>query len=242
MDDSIRQRLLALNRAFYARFAAAFSATRFAAQPGYTRIIRYFPPTCHVLDLGCGNARFAHFLDTHVERATYLGVDVSPGLLYIARERATHLARVRARFLLLDLGERGWAGVLDAARFHVVLALAVLHHIPGADHREAFVREAASLLRPGGYLILANWRFLHSERMRRKIVPWEQVGLTDKDVEPGDYLLDWKKEGYGYRYVHQVTEEEVERLAAAAHLAVVEQFHADGKEGDLSLYSVLQEK
>ncbi len=240
MNNSVRQRLLALNRAFYSRFAAAFSATRFAAQPGYARIIRYFPPVCHVLDLGCGNARVAHFLDTHAEQATYLGVDVSPGLLHAARAQAANLARVRARFLLLDLGEPGWAGVLDRARFDVVLALAVLHHIPGAAHREAFVREAASLLKPGGHLILSNWRFLHSERMRRKIVPWERIGLTEADVEPGDYLLDWKKEGYGYRYVHQVTEEEVESLAAAAGLAVVEQFHSDGREGDLSLYSVLQ--
>ncbi len=240
MDDSIRQRLLALNRTFYSRFAAAFSATRFAAQPGYARIIRYFPPTCHVLDLGCGNARFAHFLDTHVEWAMYLGVDVSPGLLRVARAQAASLARVRARFLLLDLGEPGWAGMLDGVRFDVVLALAVLHHIPGGAYREAFVREAAALLKPGGYLILSNWRFLHSERMRRKIVPWERIGLTEADVEPGDYLLDWKKEGYGYRYVHQVTEEEVEALAAAASLAVVEHFHSDGREGDLSLYSVLQ--
>ena len=240
MNETTRRRLLSLNRTFYARFAAAFSSTRFGAQPGYARIIRYFPRLCHVLDLGCGNARFAHFLDTRAEQATYLGVDVSPGLLHRAREQAARLARVRGRFLLLDLGEPGWASVLDAARFDVVLALAVLHHIPGAAYREAFVREAASLLRPGGYLILSNWRFLHSARMRRKIVPWARIGLTEADVEPGDYLLDWKKEGYGYRYVHHITEEEAERLAASAGLAVVEQFRSDGREGDLSLYSVFR--
>lgn len=239
MNSTVRRQLLNLNRTFYSRFAAAFSATRFAAQPGYTRIIRYFPPVCHVLDLGCGNARFAHFLDTHVERAVYLGVDVSAGLLHAARERAASLARVRARFLLLDLGEPGWAGVLDHARFDVVLALAILHHMPGAAYREAFVREAASLLKPDGYIIFSNWRFLHSERMRRKIVPWEQIGLTPADVEAGDYLMDWKKEGRGYRYVHQVTEEEMEALAASAGLQVVEQFHSDGREGDLGLYTVL---
>ncbi len=240
MNPTVRRQLLDLNRTFYSRFASAFSGTRFGVQPGYARIIRYFPSVCHILDLGCGNARFAHVLDTHVEQAAYLGVDVSSALLHFARERAAHLARVRARFLLLDLGEPAWAGVLDGARFDVVVALAVLHHIPGAAYRAAFVREAASLLVPGGYLILSNWRFLHNERMRRKIVPWEQVGLSPQDVEEGDYLLDWKKEGYGYRYVHQVTEEEVADWARGAGLRVVEQFRSDGREGDLSLYSVLQ--
>ena len=240
MNTTIRRRLLALNRTFYARFAAAFSSTRFTAQPGYAHIIRYFPSECHVLDLGCGNGRFAHFLDTHVTRATYLGVDASPGLLHIARQKGGDLKHVRAHFLLLDLGEPGWAGVLDGACFDVVVALAVLHHIPGQAYREGFVREATSLLKAKGYLILSNWRFLHSERMRRKIVPWARVGLSPEDVEPGDYLLDWKKEGYGYRYVHHVTEDEIDRLARAAGLTVVEQFHSDGREGDLSLYSVLQ--
>ena len=89
-------------------------------------------------------------------------------------------------------------------------------------------------------LILSNWRFAHNERMRRKIVPWETVGLSDADVEPGDYLLDWKKDGAGLRYAHQVEEAEMVELARLAGLEVVEQFQADGREGDLSLYSVLK--
>ncbi|NPA91292.1 MAG: class I SAM-dependent methyltransferase [Chloroflexi bacterium] len=239
MRPEVRKQLLDINRHFYETFARSFSASRFAPQPGYERIIRYFPERGHVLDVGCGNARVAHFLDTHGKAVTYLGVDRSAGLLAQAREQSRTLRHVRARFLLLDVGEPGWERVLDRARFDVVLALAVLHHIPGAAVREAFMRGAASLLRPGGYLILSHWRFLYSERMRRKIVPWEEVGLAAKDVDPGDYLLDWKKGGYGYRYVHQVTEEEVDAWARAAGLTVVESFYSDGREGDLSFYQVL---
>jgi len=69
---------------------------------------------------------------------------------------------------------------------------------------------------------------------------WQQVGLNDSDVESGDYLLDWKKDGQiGYRYAHQLNEDEMIELAREAGLNVTEQFHADGREGDLSLYSVM---
>ncbi len=240
MRPEVRYRLLELNRAFYTRFADAFAATRFSAPPGYARIIRYFPPVCHVLDLGCGHARLAHFLDTQGIRAMYLGVDRSPGLLRAARESSRPLRQVRAHFLMADLGMPGWAGILNHARFDVIVALALLHHIPGYAYRETFLQEVASLLKPGGYFILSAWRFLHNERMRRKIVPWSRVGLSPDDVEPGDYLLDWKREGYGYRYVHAVTEEELQHLAASAALTIQEVFYSDGREGDLSLYAVLR--
>jgi len=240
MDERVRQQLLALNRSFYDRFAASFAATRFGPQPGYGRIIHYFPALCQVLDLGCGNGRFAAFLDQHLEQVVYVGLDGSPRLIELARQRAAGLQHVEARFQVADLAAPGWEAGLPAGAFDVVVALAVLHHIPGAEHRATLVRTAATRLKPGGHLILSNWRFLHNPRMRRKIVPWETVGLSGDDVESGDYLLDWKRDGVGYRYVHQLDEAEVEALAAAAGLEVVEQFHADGREGDLSLYSVLR--
>jgi hypothetical protein len=76
--------------------------------------------------------------------------------------------------------------------------------------------------------------------MQRKMLTWSAAGLSEADVEPGDYLLDWKKDGPGMRYAHQLGEAEVAALAAGAGLEVVEQFVADGREGDLSLYSVLR--
>ncbi|RME86134.1 MAG: class I SAM-dependent methyltransferase [Caldilineae bacterium] len=238
MDESIRQRLLQINREFYERFAAAFAATRYGEQAGWHRIITYFSPGCQVLDLGCGNGRFALFLSRHVPGVEYLGLDGSAALVEIARGRSDFAGTAQVRFRQEEIDRPGWDAVYQAS-FHVVTALAVLHHIPGHVARGELVRAASRCLRPGGVLILSNWRFLHSERMRRKLVSWSEIGLRPEDVEPGDYLLDWKKEGRGLRYVHQVEEAEVEQWAAAAGLRVLEQFHADGREGDLSLYSVL---
>jgi len=239
VDEHVRQRLLQLNRSFYETFAASFSATRFGFQPGYARLARYFPPVCRVLDLGCGNGRFAHFLDAHVQEAYYVGIDGSAKLVQQARDAAATLTRVHAVFHVADLTGEEWLRLVPAETFDVVLALAVLHHIPGFAARAQLLRRAASRVRTGGYVILSNWRFTHNERMRRKIVPWEVIGLSAAEVESGDYLLDWKRDGVGYRYVHQLDKKEVEALARNANLVVVEHFHCDGREGDLSLYSVL---
>jgi len=65
------------------------------------------------------------------------------------------------------------------------------------------------------------------------------MGVDQRDLERGDYLLDWRRGGVGYRYCHLVGEEEVAALAAGAGLELVESFYADGREGNLNLYAVL---
>ena len=75
--------------------------------------------------------------------------------------------------------------------------------------------------------------------MRRKIVDWEAVDIDEEDLDPGDYLLDWKRGGRGLRYCHLVDEEEMGALAAASGLIVRETFRAGGREGDLSLFAIL---
>jgi len=239
VNAQTRQKLLQINSDFYNTFAGAFAATRYGAQPGWDRIIPHFPKRCQVLDLGCGNGRFAHFLDERLEQVDYVGVDGSKNLVEIAQKGSADLSRTTTAFHAIDLAQRDWQFHHDT--FDAVVALAVMHHIPSFAARSAFLRAAANCLAPTGVLVLSNWRFAHNERMRKKIVPWQQVGLNDADVESGDYLLDWKKDGQvGYRYAHQLHEDEVVGLAQQAGLNVTEQFHADGREGDLSLYSVLR--
>jgi len=252
MNESVRQRLLAINRDFYEQFGASFSGTRFGAQPGWDRIIHYFPRRGAVLDLGCGNGRLALFLEKQFQSLQdietpkarnkpirYVGLEGSETLLAIAREQTANLQSVSTEFFQVDLSSPEWHR--ESHYFDVVTALAVLHHIPGFEARRAFIAAAGGCLKPGGVLILSNWRFIQNPRMQRKLLPWSAAGLSEDDVEPGDYLLDWKKDGGGMRYAHQLDEAEVENLAAAAGLSVVEQFAADGREGDLSLYSVLRE-
>ncbi len=117
-----------------------------------------------------------------------------------------------ATFIRADLSATDWDKRMLAPtrqRFDVVTAFAVLHHIPGATLRSCILEKVHNLLSPGGKFIHSEWQFLNSEKLKIRVQPWHEVGLTDKDVEPGDYLLDWRSGGRGLRYVHQFEEAEL---------------------------------
>ena len=89
---------------------------------------------------------------------------------------------------------------------------------------------------PGGFLVFAAWRFYVRERFRRRIAPWP----ADIDAEAHDYLLDWRRGERALRYCHYVDDAEHAQLIAATDLRARADFRADGAEGDLNRYTVLQ--
>lgn len=239
MNQDLAQRLLALNRSFYADFAGAFSETRSSAQPSLDKIVTYIAAGVKVLDVGCGNGRLAQRLEQAAISVTYVGLDCARALIEIAAGRAARLQHVQARLYVADITQPGWQDALEPPfqpPFDVIAALAVLHHIPGFELRRQVLSNLGALLRHGGTLVMTNWQFTAHARLRKKIAPWQAVGIDEREVEPGDALLDWKRGGRGYRYCHLLTVAEVEQLAAASGLQVSEQFCADG---GLNLYSIL---
>ena len=246
MNDETIDRLLALNRHFYTKFAEHFAASRSVSDPALTSILPYLPARARILDVGCGNGRLALLLDRERPGCYYMGVDAIPDLIEEGWDQTRQLSQTEVTFRVLDVTEREWTEQLPAtslsggrADFDCVVALAVLHHIPDFDLRTRVVRDFAGVLGPEGYVILSTWRFLAHERMRRKIMDWDLVSIDESDLDPGDYLLDWKRGGRGLRYCHMIDEGEVEELAAGAGLVVRESFRAGGREGDLSLFAVL---
>jgi tRNA (uracil-5-)-methyltransferase TRM9 len=240
VDQSITQKLLSLNREFYGMLAKAFDSSRSVWDPAVTCILPYVPAAAKVLDVGCGNGRLAQLLDSERSGGSYLGIDSSPELIAIARRHAVGLRSTCAEFVVGDVTRPGW--LPDAGRdgFECVVALAVLHHIPSRELRLGLLGDLSMLVSRSGRIILSTWQFLDSDRLRRKIVPWDEVGLADDQVEPGDYLLDWRRGGPGLRYCHQVDEDEVRGLALASGLTVANIMRAGGREGTLSLVAVLE--
>jgi len=247
MDDETIERLLALNRDFYATFADQFANSRSVSDPALTSILPYLPSRARIVDVGCGNGRLAVLLDEERPGCVYVGVDAVPALIQEARDQAGALAHTETSFLLQDVALKGWAkeipipseGDGSSKGYDCAVALAVLHHIPALRLRARLLDDMARLLAPQGYLIVSTWRFLAHARMRRKIVDWNAVDIDEERLDPGDYLLNWKRGGRGLRYCHMVDEEEVEELASLSGLAVREMFRAGGREGDLSLFAIL---
>lgn len=231
MDESIVRRLVELNKEFYEGFADAFSDSRSGPQPGYEQLLEYIPTENPVvLDVGCGNGRFGHYLAERGIAANYTGVDFSGSLLRLITD-------IPGRFVAQDLSR---PGSLDGlGKFHFIACLSTLQHIPGRANRLRFLQEMRDILRPGGFLALANWQFMASARQRRKLVPWSEIGLHPSELEDGDYLLSWQRGGYGVRYVAYLDAEATKAMADSSGLRIVNLYYNDGQEGYLNLYSVL---
>jgi len=74
--------------------------------------------------------------------------------------------------------------------------------------------------------------------LKTRIQPWEKIGLIVDQVDSGDYLLDWRRGGYGLRYVHHFSEDELNTLAQESNFIITKSFYSDGQEGNLGLYQV----
>ncbi len=246
MNEKTQQQLLQLNRNFYATVATNFDATRAGLPLGWRQLRDWLPEASDrvltVLDVGCGNGRFAWLLNEWGLAADYIGIDADEQLLALARRRAAELATVRTDFRQADFTAPDWpvAVGLQQRAFDVVVCFAALHHVPGHRLRARVVQTLASLLVSTGALILSHWQFLTSERFVRKQIAWQTIGLSAADVEAGDALLPWQQGEYAVRYVHQTDAAEANQLAVAAQMHVHEQFYADGKEGNLNLYTLLK--
>jgi tRNA (uracil-5-)-methyltransferase TRM9 len=236
MTPETAMRLLALNRQFYDAFAGDFSNTRRGIPPGMQRLLSTIPAKAAVLDLGCGNGRAAAFLTKNGHCGGYTGLDASERLLNEAR--CAIPATYRAEFIQADLSTSNWENCLPVGKYDILLAFAVLHHIPSYALRLRFVQAVQRRLAPQGRLLLSNWQFLNSARLRARIQSWDKAGLSNDDVDEGDYLLDWRQGGSGLRYVHHFTNASLEDLAGQAGFHVCETFLSDGEGGNLSLYQV----
>lgn len=229
--ETIHQ-LLALNRAFYDTVAEPFARSRARPQPGFTLLLDHLPQPCpHLLDVGCGEGRLGRFLLERNAIEQYTGVDFSAALL----EKAA--ANTPGIFIERDLSQPGCLDGLGP--FDAIACLAVLQHIPGWENRVRLLQEMRTHVGERGRVILSTWQFTESERQRRKIVDWSEVGLSEDELELGDYLLTWQRGKKALRYVHLVDAEETLALAHATGFQVLHQFRSDGKEERLSLYSVL---
>ncbi len=233
MRADVKEQLLAINRAFYDSIADSFAESRATPQPGFYRLLKALPVPCRsLLDVGCGEGRLGRFLLDHDAIESYAGVDFSEELLAIASELTA------GEFYRREISQAG--ALDDLGRFDVVASLAVMQHIPGADNRIRLLASLKDRALPDGRIILSTWQFMSSTRQQRKIRDWSLVGLSDNDVAPEDYLLSWQRGDFALRYVCHIDEKATEALAEAAGLEIVDQFHSDGKEGNLSLYTILK--
>jgi ubiquinone/menaquinone biosynthesis C-methylase UbiE/DNA-binding transcriptional ArsR family regulator len=134
-------------------------------------------PVDSLLDAGTGTGRMLELLAPDIKHG--VGVDVSPEMLAIARDRLARAHIQHCQVRLADTFRLPFSagtndGGFDAALFHQVL-----HYM---DDPQAALAEAARVLKPGGRILIVDFaphelEFLRSELAHRRL------GFSDKEVQ-----------------------------------------------------------
>ena len=126
-----------------------------------------------VLDLGTGTGRMLELFAPGAERA--IGVDQSPAMLALARERIAQAGLTQAHLRQGDI----YAPPVERDAFDLVIVHQVLHFL---DDPARALHEAARTLRPGGRLLIVDFAS-HGEESLREEFAHRRLGFTDEEIE-----------------------------------------------------------
>jgi len=101
----------------------------------------------HVLDVGCGDGKITAEIARTVPRGSVTGMDASPQMIEFAKKTFPAGKFENLRFRVMDARE-----IRFERRFDLLFSNAALHWV---DDHQAFLRGAASVLQPGGRLVVS---------------------------------------------------------------------------------------
>lgn len=107
-------------------------------------LLRQLRPGTRALDVGCGTGAFSRRLAERFE--SVLGLDLSPQMIRVARERSH--ACPNLEFRVADV----LAEALPGADFDAIASIATLHHLPLPE----ILPRLACALKPGGVLAVLD--------------------------------------------------------------------------------------
>ena len=159
----------------YDRMGPQFTAWNSKRSPDARRwflreVLARLPEGTTVLELGCGPGTDAAELSAG---RRFLGVDLSPIQLSIARRRAPH-----ATFLVGDLTSMAFR----PSSFDGVVAFYAFNHVPKGQVRPSFA-EIFTWLRPGGWLAFS----LPTTEAEDRVEEWLDVPIFFAGVDPRSY-------------------------------------------------------
>ena len=134
-------------------------------------------PIENFLDAGTGTGRMLELIAPRAKRA--VGIDVSPDMLTIARDRLLRGNVANAQVRLGDTYRLPFPNGGADTGFDVVLFHQVLHYL---DDPGSAVSEAARVMAPGGTLLIADFA-PHREEFLRDEFAHRRLGFSDREVD-----------------------------------------------------------
>lgn len=141
-----------------------------------------------ICDIGCGPGHITRFLAR--QHADIVGLDLSPAMVEIARQRAPGLSFTVGSMLNLPVADGAWAGAVSL--------YSIIHLTP--SERATACYEFARVIRPGGWLLVA----FHVDSPDfpagavNHLTSWfgQHVELDGYFLEPGDVTTQLLASGF----------------------------------------------
>jgi 2-polyprenyl-3-methyl-5-hydroxy-6-metoxy-1,4-benzoquinol methylase len=261
VNKKIIKKLNQLNHDFYQKTAADFSDSRNYYWQGWEEILEFFNGG-EVLDIACGNARFALFLNEKSDNNfNYLGLDNSENLLKLAKnsiEKKGVTAELKNFDLVDNFLKNSEINYPTNKRFKLIVSFGLTHHLASKKLRQEFLKSIEKIMENDGVAMISNWQFAEDkDRFEKNSLNLKKINTNSKTnifqknklknlltkLEENDFLLDWRRgtaKDKAFRYCHFLDEKEMKELVEETSLKIVKSFFADGKSGKLNQYFILK--
>lgn len=133
-------------------------------------------PRESVLDAGTGTGRMLELLAAQIRQGT--GVDVSPDMLAIARDRLERIGARHCQIRLADIHRLPFPAGTSVQGFDLTIFHQVLHYL---EDPQSAVVEAARVLRPEGSVLIVDFA-PHEIEFCRSELAHRRLGFGDEEV------------------------------------------------------------
>lgn len=229
---------------FYESEARSFSETRRKPWNGWFRVLEHLrtlkEPTS-LLDIGCGNLRFEHFLmeqGISIDRTT--AIDSCATL--VDEGASINALEFRQLDVMQALEDNTLSESIAPHGYDVAVAFGFMHHIFDRCQRRALLDTLVESLANGGLAIVSFWQLSKDKRLLDKALQTSKLAEIELgmkvDTSNGDFFLGWQDDAHVFRYCHDFSDQEIAEMTDSFN--VIDRFVADGKNDDLNSYVVIK--
>jgi len=225
MDKSVADKILRETEVGYDSISKKFSETRKHFWRGLESIKDFCGENDNVLDFGCGNGRLLELIGEN-ENIEYFGVDVSGGLIDIAKNK---YQGQNVHFSKIDPNQTSLA--FESRFFNTIYSIAVFHHFPSRKYREEVARELFDKTKNGGHIIITVWYLWQQKYFKNIFENWKNKIKGKSDLDWNDCMISFTdNEGKKFQRFHRAfTKRELKNLFEEAGFRILKCEIPDGR-------------
>lgn len=220
MREELVKKILKDTEDGYDLICEKFSQTRNRFWKGLGFISKFAKENSNILDFGCGNGRLVEiFVDKDIK---YVGVDVSEGLINLAKKNVAGLRKSRnIQFLKIESEFKKLPFPSDF--FDSIYSIAVFHHLPSDKLRLDIASELYRLVKKDGFIIITVWDLWQSRYWRNVFKNWKDRLFGKSELDINDCHISFRdNSGQVFnRFHHAFTKNSLRKLFERSGFGIV---------------------